>query len=132
MVLTNERIQSWKTQLQCPHYDLARAKKLLESICVVLRELGVDQIDMEYSGAGDEGAINSTCYSPEPPTDFDTHPLSEILEDWGYRTLAIKRGGWENNDGSFGTITINAQRATARFDHNDYVTDTVPDPFDLE
>ena len=76
---------------------------------------GITKLEINYSGYGDSGQIESI--EPELPTDVDTglfytdwegntHPktLRHLVEDKFYPLLSTHFGGWEINEGSQGTI----------------------------
>ena len=47
------------------------------------------------------------------------------MDDFAWTILAEYHCGFENNDGGFGTITVNAAEATVTLDHNDRVVESV-------
>jgi hypothetical protein len=65
-----------------------------------LRELGVDVVTAEYNGSGDDGQIDDPQFgSAEIPKD--------LIEDtilFFYDVLEEQFGGWEDDDGGFGTF----------------------------
>jgi hypothetical protein len=88
------------------------ARDLLRPICAALLQLGVQSVEMEYAGCGDDGAIESTTYTPE--TVEVPEELEEIVESWTY---AVLPGGWEINEGGQGSVSIDVSNSTARIDH---------------
>jgi len=63
---------------------------------------GINQLAVDYSGYGDSGEIEST-YIDETG---DYKDIPTRVEDILYRVLEDAYGGWEINDGSYGTINI--------------------------
>lgn len=49
--------------------------------------------------------------------------LSEIMCDVAMEYVCDRHGGWENNEGGFGEVTITATAVIV--DHSDYITETV-------
>jgi hypothetical protein len=50
-------------------------------------------------------------------------PLAEALENFAYDTLAALRDGWQDNDGSYGTVTLEIASGKAILDFNARFTD---------
>ena len=75
---------------------------LSETEMEIVRNSGVNQLAIDYSGYGDSGSIESS-YVDENGDYLDT-PTQ--IEDILYRVLEDAYGGWEINDGSYGTIDI--------------------------
>jgi hypothetical protein len=112
-----------------------------------LRELGVHELRVTYSGSGDSGCIDNVEVHDQtgkpvelPPTPVPytfTHttydfragnyatevtetkelPLSEAVEQWCYDLLEEHYPGWENNDGADGVIVIDPAKREGRIDH---------------
>ena len=123
----NRELDAVRKQLeQC--YDLKgeEARDLLRPICAALLQLGVQSVELEYTGWGDEGAIESTTYSPE--TVEVPKELDEIVESWTY---AILPGGWEDNEGGQGSVLIDVSNSTARIDHEHNVIDTESEIYEI-
>jgi hypothetical protein len=91
-----------------------QAEQELGVVCEVLRRLGVEKIEARYDGAGDEGWVKEIRYSPEPPAGLP-EGLPQRVENFVYTRLP---SGWEINEGSFGTMTIDVQTARAALDHH--------------
>lgn len=86
-----------------------------------LTQLGITEVRLSYSGSGDEGYIDDYWFTPNLDT---PHPVMQRLEDWAYDVLEQHFGGWEINEGSSGTITMDVvnQKATISHDENVIVT----------
>ena len=112
-----------------------------------LRELGIHELHVRYSGSGDSGCINEVearnqqgqpvelPSTPVPYTfthtsyDFQTGnysteatetkelPLSEAVEQWCYDLLEEHYPGWENDNGADGIIAIDPAKREGRIDH---------------
>lgn len=86
----------------------------LRPACEVLERLEVQTIEVEYDGSGDEGFIQAVRYQPEPSAGVPDG-LHHLIEDFAYRQLP---GGWEINEGSYGTMRIDVHTCQADCDHN--------------
>ena len=75
---------------------------LSETEMEIVRNSGVNQLAIDYSGYGDSGSIESS-YVDENGDYLD---IPTQIEDILYRVLEDAYGGWEINDGSYGTINI--------------------------
>lgn len=49
--------------------------------------------------------------------------LRDLIEELGYLMIDVKHPGWENNDGAYGELTINAKEGTIGLDHNERYTE---------
>lgn len=61
-----------------------------------------DNIEVTYEGSGDEGWVNN-----QMETSNGVFDINGDLEEMMYRILDLFHGGWENNEGSNGTISLN-------------------------
>ena len=50
-------------------------------------------------------------------------PLAEALENFAYDTLAELKAGWQDCDGSYGTVTLEVASGKAILDFNIRFTD---------
>ena len=75
---------------------------LSETEMEIVRNSGVNQLAIDYSGYGDSGSIESS-YVDENGDYLD---IPTQIEDILYRVLEDAYSGWEINDGSYGTINI--------------------------
>ena len=80
-----------------------------------LRDLGIVSIYAEFSGGGDDGAIDNINYHLADDTisnDFAgaNEELNSDVDDYCYTLI---QGGkiedWYNNDGGYGTLSINTK-----------------------
>jgi len=114
--------------------------KVKQRLLKALRAHGFVKIYIDYDGEGDQGQIESisteganrqpvsleartrvvlsTCDAPSTFRSF-----AEVLDEFAWMILAHYHDGFENNDGGFGTITIDVRSATITLDHNDRVVD---------
>ena len=99
--------------------------RLRDQILPQFRELGVANIEVSYSGYGDDGSIDGVQY--RDPTgirvDRATIPekLIEALEQCVYELLPA---GFEINEGGQGTLTIDVQLAKVTIQHQENYTES--------
>jgi hypothetical protein len=105
-----------------------------------LRTQGIATVEIDYDGEGDSGQMGdiyaydaerqslpinkpvNIAFAPdEEPRHYDS--LSEALDDFAWRLLQDRHGGFENNDGGYGTIVIDVPNCSVVIDHNDRFTD---------
>lgn len=80
-----------------------------------LEAAGIEQVDIDYHGAGDEGWIEDIHPIPsdaEFPSD-----LYRAVEMAARDLLEDQFPGWEINEGSSGTITVHVQACKADLHH---------------
>lgn len=124
-----------------------------KAIYDALTGLGIRTITATYSGSDDSGCIDSvaaldgsrkpislpaqtvTLHHQEDVWDADARnyvpkimeprpvALPEAVEDWCYQLLEEHHAGWENDDGSDGTITIDVRKRRCRITHTYYSRD---------
>lgn len=124
------------------------------AIFAKLSRLKIASVDITYDGCGDGGCIETlTAFGadkreltlPDKPvaiqlvsSTWDTKttsynkglvkrtvPLREAIENWCYDLLEEHFAGWENNEGSDGTITINVLNKTVVMHHDENVMQTI-------
>lgn len=77
-----------------------------------------EKVTIEYHGSGDEGFIEGITGLP---IDLDSDELEKYLESWAYDLLEENWGGWEINEGSQGTITIDVKAREVHVHHGENV-----------
>lgn len=98
------------------------------------REIGVAQIGVEYSGYGDSGQLDNIFTTPANVSldgiEFDstTYPwrpdeivkrnLGEAFEDFIWREITSRYGGFENNEGGQGEVIWNITKNKITLDHS--------------
>jgi hypothetical protein len=99
-----------------------------------LRKASIKRVTITYDGEGDSGqtesieAINFSCESVavtqvdtlvaiDGTTDSEAKPLREHLDDFLWEVLNAYHDGFENNDGGYGTLTINVAPQTVTLEH---------------
>jgi len=128
--------------------DKRDTEKNKKTILTELGRRGIKELQVEYSGSGDDGSIESVLGDGKELEDepvvtilkdgstFDegakkwirkTATIGMSLEDavteFSYEWLRELYAGWENNDGASGTITIDVLSGEFRMNHTTYYTD---------
>jgi hypothetical protein len=111
-------VDDWyKEYLRQQEEDRRRSEQLVQYALPVLRFLGVTRVTVAFDGYGDDGEIKDPEYEGLPP-----QGLPEGLDGLLGRAcgLALPRG-WEINEGSFGTWTIDVIQGKTDLDqtHNE-------------
>jgi hypothetical protein len=106
--------ESWQQRYQERAAEQEReGRALIARLCGALRRLGVEQIEIAYEGTGDSGAIEQFEVVPDiEPGIPDAYRT--VLEHAVYGLLP---GGWEINEGSAGTVTIDVDSGEVEVDH---------------
>ncbi len=105
-----------------------------------LNATGVTRIAIEFEGSGDSGQMEqATAFSGEEEivpfpkawieitrVDFDEEKdtreevnLRDAIETIAYDLLEQTHGGWENNDGGFGTFTFDVAERSLTLDYDE-------------
>lgn len=109
----------------------------------ILAAAGITSVTVEFDGEGDSGQIQSViaCAGeshlelPQTPVTLHraawanetltagTEPLPGAIETLCYDYLEQEHGGWENNDGAFGTFSFDVAARTIELEFNGRFTD---------
>jgi len=102
-----------------------------------LKDLGVERVEINFSGSGDSGDIDEVLCLVKESEDITNSienfkPIENALADWAYDIIGRKVntvGDWVNNEGGYGTIMIDVydknytlnyhQRTTEDYDWSD-------------
>ena len=111
-------------QQEVARLDTAKAR-LKTEIIPRLKQWGVSKVRAEYSGYGDSGCIDGITYldaHDQPVNMALVQPYSApVIEDVLYEFLPA---GFEINDGSQGTLTIDVAAGTVTLEHGENYTET--------
>lgn len=111
-------------------WPLEQAKAVL---IAHLKSLGITKVTIGYDGEGDQGQI--TDIEALEPTEVkiklmnDGTPLgrhrelTDALENFAWKVLDDHHAGFENNDGGFGTISIDVTGSSVSLAKNDKFVD---------
>jgi hypothetical protein len=88
-----------------------------------MRTAGMETIELDIHGGGDEGSVEETYYTPNtattPPTWTELGQRADELY-WDLCSM-VGNSGWWNNEGGGGNITYDATDNTINWNHWDYV-----------
>ena len=89
----------------------------------VLRDAGVDDVTVEYSGGGDSGCYDGVTIDGEP---FDESVVEGVeegrLANYLMRFVDDEFSGWENNDGGRGEVVLNVPEGKIQINHTRFYT----------
>jgi hypothetical protein len=123
-----------------------RAKRLplmKAELIKALATIKASRAVIQYDGCGDNGQIESVeafrangkaVSLNTPPFELTVEgsettgrysSLRDALDDYAWELLAVTHDGFENDDGGYGSITIDVAKAAVTLDHNDRFTDSV-------
>ena len=99
-----------------------KIRNLEIDICLITLNLnGISHIEFSYSGAGDDGAIDSIGYFDENNKeivqmwkDDSWHNILENIAD----EILCQITDWWNNDGGYGELTLNTLDGTYSIQNN--------------
>ena len=130
------------TEIQsgAPAEDIRMQNKNL--IFAALAEAGIHRVTVEYDGSDDSGQIESIeawntanekiplpslrkvqLASENTDSPVDEIGLEAAVEQLVWDYLYDNHGGWENNDGAFGTFEFSIPDRTIALQHNERYTD---------
>lgn len=120
-----------------------------DTLIQALAQLGAAQVTISYSGGGDSGDVcQVTAMPPEVllqfretrvpfvylcpehqdgqvtwVLQFQHQSLEEALHDFTLNWVELHHGGWENNEGGEGEVTIDVPGNAFTLDHNAFYTE---------
>lgn len=118
----SEFLRSYQLMMQ---QRAQRAAEAVKQLTVVLTALGVTTVVAEYDGCGDSGQIESIDFRNAAGESCAEVPdeVEKQVQDLLYDLLEVRHGGWENNDGAFGTFCWNLSDQTLDHEHNERYTE---------
>ena len=96
----------------------AKAKGGIKSIADLLAVAGIDSVEIYFDGAGDSGSIEEIAGITDGESVEIKDFLREQIESWADAVLDSTGVDWYNNDGGFGTITIDVKGRTYEYEVN--------------
>jgi hypothetical protein len=110
----------WETQLQ---QWLAESSVSLRALLDELARQHVTLIEVEYDGSGDSGQVERVIFTgPTGPVPA-SEPADLVVEQYVRALLEYHQPGWEDNEGSFGTVRINPVERSVTLEHSTRFTD---------
>ena len=114
--------------------DKEQEKIIKASLLLALKDRGVKEISINFSGSGDSGDIDdieftdmngnsswSDAYQADNPQEFDNQ-----IRDLFYEFVddhACKHGDWVNNEGGYGTMHIDVTTGKWNLDYHQRTTE---------
>lgn len=102
--------------------DLKNIKVILE-----LKDLGVDRVEIQYSGSGDSGDIDDVTYYNKAgevvEIEGEYEEVHNKLQDYAL-TLLNDIEDWWNNDGGYGVLNMFISENTYSIENHIYITET--------
>lgn len=90
---------------------------------MALKDLGIHEVMVYYSGSGDSGSIEDlTCYDNEGNEIDITSELDENIKDIADIYLSDIEDWW-NDNGGYGNMRINVTDGTYNIENNIYITE---------
>lgn len=115
-----------------------------------LAGLGVRQVVVAYEGGGDSGDVSEVSVEPPelmPTLRAETIPLRcrigefqdgryqyhtadqpmslhQAVSDFTLDWVGDTHGGWENNEGGSGSVTLDVMAGTLKLEHTEYFTES--------
>ncbi len=94
------------------------------------KKSSIATVVVEYDGSGDSGEVTSVAAYNTKEEEVDLgRALTDLVSDFVYEYLP---GGWEINEGSFGTCTIDVPNKKAHFEHSQRIESIEESSFDVE
>ena len=102
--------------------DLKNSKVILE-----LKDLGVDRVEINYSGSGDSGDIEDVTYYNKAgevvEIEGEYEDVHNKLQDYAF-ILLDKIEDWWNNEGGHGILNMFISENTYSIENHIYITET--------
>jgi hypothetical protein len=123
------------TEAQATDADTSAADK--NAVFDLLAEIGIHTVTVAFDGYGDSGQIEgietfdaeraSAVLPDNRPVRFqgEETSLREAIETMAFTYLEAAHGGWENDDGAFGTFVFSVPDRMITLEHNARFTDVV-------
>jgi len=125
----NDWMAKYEADAKRQRKRVAAAKRL---ILAALKRACIAAVEVAYDGEGDSGQIGEiTAVDPagKPATLLHSvflnldgkrrkYSLAEALDAYTWEVLAIHHAGFEDNEGGFGTLSIDVASGTISLDHN--------------
>lgn len=124
----------------------------LRRLLPVLRESGVDEVEVSFDGSCDEGSINDITYLPYESSGVQRQPIQciitnrnfidgewvwsteeaeksveNVLETLTYEYLVDTGVDWCNDEGGFGALNVNVDLGTVSFRVDTRYTESTPE-----
>ena len=99
--------------------------RLRDKILPGFKSLGVANIEVSYSGYGDDGSIDGVQYRDQAGTRVDRQTIpAQLIEDLENCVYELLPAGFEIGEGAQGMLTIDVQLAKVTLQHQENYTDS--------
>lgn len=135
---------------------------ITSAIADAIKRLGIEKIEVTFDGCGDSGQIEDvTCITKNggdadlktvkvgkvefirgyrynvdgtmtPVTEIRESNFEEVIEEICYNMLEKSHGGWEINEGSYGTFTFDFTTGKVHLEYNERVTSVETSDFEFD
>lgn len=96
-------------------------------VILELKDLGVDKVEINYSGSGDNGDIDNITYYNKAgevvEIEGEYEEVHNKLQDYAL-TLLNDIEDWWNNDGGYGVLNMFISENTYSIENHIYITET--------
>lgn len=96
-------------------------------VILELKDLGVDKVEVNYSGSGDSGDIDTITYYNKAgevvEIEGEYEEVYNKLQDYAL-ILLEKIEDWWNNDGGYGVLNMFISENTYSIENHIYITET--------
>jgi len=96
---------------------IAKIRRICDGLAATT---GIKTITYEYSGEGDSGAMHDVTYTPKPKIAIP-EALQGQLETCAWEFIPA---GFENNEGGYGTLTIDIAKHKISIAHSERIVET--------
>jgi len=99
--------------------------RLRDKILPGFKSLGIANIEVSYSGYGDDGSIDGIQYRDPTGNRVDRATIPEkLIEDLESCVYEFLPAGFEIGEGAQGTLTIDVAKSTVTLQHQENYTDS--------
>ena len=99
--------------------------RLRDKILPGFKSLGIANIEVSYSGYGDDGSIDGIQYRDPTGNRVDRATIPEkLIEDLESCVYQFLPAGFEIGEGAQGTLTIDVAKSTVTLQHQENYTDS--------
>lgn len=98
----------------------------------------IEKLTVHYSGSGDSGQTDDVTTQPANRSDLldevmqSGKTIRDAVDEFAWSEgIESHQGGFYNNDGGYGAIIFDVKDRTITMAHNNYITETVYEEYDL-
>lgn len=97
----------------------------------------IEKLTVHYSGSGDSGQTDDVTTQPASRSDLldevmqSGKTIRDAVDEFAWDGIESNEGGFYNNDGGYGEIIFDVKDRTITMAHNNYITETQYEEYDL-